>query len=113
MGFCNIDQPLFRHSIKPSSLTTSRIGYIRLHGRNYQTWFAENRQPSDRYNYLYRPEELEPWVERVREVSKEALETFVVTNNHYLGKAVVNALDIKAFWASASTRWHLGGCGPL
>jgi uncharacterized protein YecE (DUF72 family) len=37
VGFCNIDQPLFRHSIKPSSLTTSRIGYIRLHGRNYQT----------------------------------------------------------------------------
>ena len=104
VGFCNIDQPLFRHSIKPSSLATSKIGYIRLHGRNYQTWFTENRQPSDRYNYLYRPEELEPWVERVRMVSKEARETFVVTNNHYLGKAVVNALDIKALLAGGKVR---------
>jgi uncharacterized protein YecE (DUF72 family) len=104
VGFCNIDQPLFRHSIKPSSLTTSRIGYMRLHGRNYQTWFAENRQPSDRYNYLYRPQELEPWVERVRKVSQEALETFVVTNNHYLGKAVVNALDIKALLVGGKVR---------
>jgi uncharacterized protein YecE (DUF72 family) len=99
VGFCNIDQPLFRHSIKPSSLATSKIGYIRLHGRNYQSWFTENRQPSDRYNYLYEPHELRPWVERIRMVSKEALETFVVTNNHYLGKAVVNALDIKALLA--------------
>jgi uncharacterized protein YecE (DUF72 family) len=104
VGFCNIDQPLFRHSIKPSSLATSKIGYIRLHGRNYQTWFTENRQPSDRYNYLYRLEELEPWVERIRRVSKKTLETFVVTNNHYLGKAVVNALDIKALLAGGKVR---------
>ncbi len=94
VGFCNIDQPLFRHSIKPSLLAASKIGYIRLHGRNYRTWFTENRQPPDRYDYLYPLDELEPWVERVRMVSKQARETFVVTNNHYLVKAVVNALDM-------------------
>jgi len=104
VGFCNIDQPLFRHSIKPSSLATSKVGYIRLHGRNYRTWFSENRQPSDRYDYLYPPDELEPWVERVRMVSQHTRETFVVTNNHYLGKAVANALDIKALLAGEKVR---------
>jgi len=36
VGICNIDQPLFSKSIKPSDLVTSQIGYTRLHGRNYQ-----------------------------------------------------------------------------
>src|SRR5262249_30288016 len=44
VGFCNIDQPLFRHSIKPSSVATSMVGYIRLHGRNYRSWFTENQK---------------------------------------------------------------------
>jgi uncharacterized protein YecE (DUF72 family) len=66
--------------------------------------FTENRQPSDRYNYLYGLHELKPWVERIRRVSKEALETFVVTNNHYLGKAIENALDIKALLTGGNVR---------
>jgi uncharacterized protein YecE (DUF72 family) len=104
VGFCNIDQPLFRHSIKPSSVATSLVGYIRLHGRNYRSWFTENRKPSDRYDYLYPLEELEPWVDRVRLVSREVKETFVVTNNHYLGKGIVNALDIKALLLGGKVR---------
>jgi uncharacterized protein YecE (DUF72 family) len=104
VGFCNIDQPLFRHSIKPSSVATSMVGYIRLHGRNYRSWFTENRKPSDRYDYLYPLEELEPWVDRVRLVSREVKETFVVTNNHYLGKGIVNALDIKALLVGGKVR---------
>src|SRR5712691_4509811 len=39
VGICNIDQPLFKKSIRPSALTTSSIGYVRLHGRNYENWF--------------------------------------------------------------------------
>src|SRR2546425_8316358 len=34
VGFCNIDQPLFKRSIKPSARATSPVGYVRLHGRN-------------------------------------------------------------------------------
>ena len=43
-------------------------------------------------------------MERVRTVSEEALETFVVTNNHYLGKPIVNALDIKALLTGGKVR---------
>jgi uncharacterized protein YecE (DUF72 family) len=101
IGLCNIDQPLFRHSIKPSGLATSPVGYVRLHGRNYQNWFSENERPSDRYDYLYTLDELEPWVDRIKLVSDQAVETYVITNNHYLGQAVTNALDIKALLAGA------------
>ncbi len=95
VGFCNIDQPLFRHSIKPSGLATSGIGYVRLHGRNYENWFTDNKRPSDRYDYIYSLDELEPWVHRIKAVSSQAPETYVISNNHYLGQAAVNALELK------------------
>lgn len=99
VGFCNIDQPLFSRSIKPSARATSQIGYVRLHGRNYENWFRENAAPHDRYDYLYSLEELEPWVDKIKKVSADAEETYVVTNNHFRGKGVVNALEIKSLLA--------------
>jgi uncharacterized protein YecE (DUF72 family) len=96
VGICNIDQPLFSRSIKPAAVTTSRIGYIRLHGRNYADWFREQAPRDDRYNYLYSLDELDPWITRIRAVAKQTKESYVITNNHFLGKAVVNALEIKS-----------------
>jgi uncharacterized protein YecE (DUF72 family) len=97
IGFCNIDQPLLGKALKPSANRTSPIAYVRLHGRNYQNWFAENKRSSDRYDYLYSVKELEPWADRVRAVSEKRREgVYVVTNNHFEGKAVVNALQLVA-----------------
>ena len=95
-GFCNIDQPLVGRSLKPSGRATSQIGYVRLHGRRHDTWFSDDpaTPPSERYNYLYTEGELEPWADRVRKLSGHVLSTFVITNNHYQGKAVVNALQL-------------------
>jgi uncharacterized protein YecE (DUF72 family) len=95
-GFCNIDQPLIGRSLAPSAQATSPVGYVRLHGRRYDTWFSDDAAipPHERYNYLYSAEELAPWITRVRKVSEHARDTFVVTNNHYQGKAVVNALQL-------------------
>ena len=96
VGICNIDQPVFSKSIRPQALTTSRIGYVRLHGRNYQNWFREKAAPHERYDYLYSLDELEPWLVRIKEVSKQTRETYVITNNHFRGQGIVNAIEIKA-----------------
>lgn len=96
VGICNIDQPVFSKSIRPQALTTSRIGYVRLHGRNYQNWFREKAAPHERYDYLYSHDELDPWLVRIKEVSKQTRETYVITNNHFRGQGVVNALEIRA-----------------
>ncbi len=96
LGLCNIDQPLFKRSIKPSALATSATGYVRLHGRNYQSWFTENKHVGERYDYLYSVNELDPWLDRIKTVEHSTKDTYVVTNNHYLGKAVVNALEISS-----------------
>lgn len=94
VSFCNIDQPQLGRSLEPTSHVTSSIGYIRLHGRNYEQWFeAENC--ADRYNYLYKTNELMGWKERVENIAAEAKITFVVANNHFEAKAGVNALQLE------------------
>jgi uncharacterized protein YecE (DUF72 family) len=96
VGLCDIDQPLFHNSIKPSAEVTSDVGYVRLHGRNYQNWFREEADVVERYDYLYSPEEMEPWVNRIKEVAAKAKQTFVITNNHARGQSLVNAFEILA-----------------
>ena len=111
VGFCNIDQPVIGRSLKPSQRATAPVGYVRLHGRNYEEWFKERADASggspdsglpdsgspesgERYNYLYSMEELEPWAGRIQAVAESAPLTFVITNNHFHGKAVTNALQL-------------------
>jgi uncharacterized protein YecE (DUF72 family) len=96
VGICNVDQPLFDKSVKPAAVTTSQVGYVRLHGRNYQDWFREKAPRDDRYNYLYSLDELEPWIARIKEIAAKTKESYVITNNHFRGQAVVNALEMKA-----------------
>jgi uncharacterized protein YecE (DUF72 family) len=96
IGFVNIDQPLFSKSIKPSASVTSSVGYIRVHGRNYREWFRKGAGVEARYDYLYSADELVPWAARAKEIASEAEETYVVTNNHYKGKAAANAVMLEA-----------------
>lgn len=96
VAFCNIDQPVIGRSIKPSAHATASVGYVRLHGRRYDTWFADDPQQlsKDRYDYLYSLVELEPWTERIRKLEKVASRTFVIFNNHPQAKGLVNALQL-------------------
>jgi uncharacterized protein YecE (DUF72 family) len=96
VGFCNIDQPVIGRSLKPSERATAPVGYVRLHGRRYDTWFTDDPEtPShERYNYLYSESELEPWARRVEHIAEHSEKTFVITNNHYEAKGVVNALQL-------------------
>lgn len=99
VGFCNIDQPQLGKSLGPTEHVTTDIGYIRLHGRNYDQWFdSDNR--NDRYNYLYKETELEDWKQRILNVAERAKTTYVITNNHFESKAGVNAIELKAMISS-------------
>jgi len=96
VGFCNIDQPVIGRSIEPSERVTSPIGYVRLHGRRYDTWFSDDpaSPPAERYNYLYSEEALAPWAQRIEHVAENADRIFVITNNHFQAKGIVNALQL-------------------
>lgn len=92
IGFVNIDQPKHRHGIAPTARATSPTGYVRVHGRNAANWFREDAGVNERYDYLYSASELLPWAERVRQISLQADDVYVITNNHFEGQAVANAV---------------------
>jgi uncharacterized protein YecE (DUF72 family) len=94
VAFCNIDQPLIGRSLEPTEHVTSPVGYVRLHGRNYDQWF-ESEKRDDRYNYLYSEEELAGWKDKIERIAHKAEVTYVVANNHFEAKAGVNALQLK------------------
>lgn len=80
------------------------LGYVRLHGRNASAWFDPKAGRDRRYDWLYAPEELAEVVQVTRRLATGRDETFVITNNHFSGKAVANALELL---------FALGGERPL
>jgi uncharacterized protein YecE (DUF72 family) len=96
IAFCNIDQPIFQDSIAPSDHVTAPLGYVRFHGRNKANWFKEGVSQNERYDYLYSEEELKPWLGLIQSMQGKAKNVYVVTNNHFHGQAVANALEIQA-----------------
>jgi uncharacterized protein YecE (DUF72 family) len=94
VAFCNIDQPLLGRSLEPTEHVTSPVGYVRLHGRNYDQWF-EAEKSADRYNYFYKEQELEGWKDKIIRIAQKAQVVYVVANNHFQAKAAVNALQLK------------------
>jgi uncharacterized protein YecE (DUF72 family) len=87
-----IDEPKFKTSVQEVPLT-SRLGYFRFHGRNYQQWWKGDRE--SRYDYLYPATEQQQLADEVRQVADQTADTFVFYNNHYRAKAVVNALELE------------------
>jgi uncharacterized protein YecE (DUF72 family) len=94
VGFCNLDQPARSNSLAPTHVTGG-IGYLRLHGYDYEQWFDSDYR-NDRNNYLYGERELAGWKERISRVAERAQTTFVIADNHFEGKAAVNAIELKA-----------------
>lgn len=94
VGVVNVDQPIFRRSIRPGARATAAVGYIRVHGRNYQDWFRKDAGRDARYDYLYSAEELAPWAARAKALAadRRTEEIYVVTNNHFRGQAAANAV---------------------
>jgi uncharacterized protein YecE (DUF72 family) len=93
LSFCNIDQPASAGALTGTSIVTGPIGYVRLHGRNAKAWFDPKAGRDEKYDYLYSLEELRPWVESIAKMG-EADSLFVITNNHFQGKAVANAIQL-------------------
>ena len=73
---------------------TGPIGYLRLHGRNAQQWFRKDAERDDKYDYLYSRAELEELQRKAERIATRHEESAVITNNHFAGKAVANAIEI-------------------
>ncbi len=96
ISFCIVDEPQLGSGSFPPLLAVSdrRLSVVRFHGRNHKTWYTSGKTSGERFNYLYRKEELEGWRERVRELAEQAEEVQLLFNNNRSNYAVVNAAQM-------------------
>lgn len=93
LAWVAIDQPQIGESLGATDEVTSGYSYVRLHGRNREKWFNHD-EAWERYDYLYSSGELGPWAERISTMARKG-DVLVITNNHWRGQAVVNAVELK------------------
>jgi len=93
-GLVNIDVPPGRGTVPPTSVNTSPIGYVRLHGRNARSWFDPKAGRDQKYDYLYSLAELAEWKIRILRLGERTDRTFVIHNNHFRAQAPANALEL-------------------
>lgn len=89
-----VDLPEAWNHPPPWHEPTGPVGYLRLHGRNSREWFRGDAERDDKYDYLYSGRELDELAHKAKRVASLHDETAVITNNHFSGQAVANAIDL-------------------
>lgn len=73
---------------------TADHAYFRFHGRNYDIWYREEKEDYhrlNRYDYLHKRDQLDPWVPQINEAELKAAKVRINFNNHARAKSVRNA----------------------
>lgn len=94
MGYCCVDEPRLRGLMPPVAVATADVAYVRFHGRNAAKWYQHD-EAWERYDYNYKPEELQEWLPKLRELDEAAEHVYVYTNNHWQGQAVDTARQLR------------------
>jgi uncharacterized protein YecE (DUF72 family) len=84
LAYVSVDAPPTRASnvLPPVAAATHRVAYVRFHGRNVKTWNIKAEKSSERFNWMYRTEELAEWVPRLTELADAADEVYAMFNNN-------------------------------
>ena len=93
MSYVTIDAPRLEGGNVPQTVVavTGPTAYVRFHGRNAATWNKRGGGASERFDYLYGPEELEEWVEPLRELAAGAEQAYAFFNNNNQTNGVAQA----------------------
>jgi uncharacterized protein YecE (DUF72 family) len=85
---------------------THPLGYVRMHGRNAETWNVRGKSAAERFDYLYSEEELRDLAGPLLDIAEQAKELYVMYNNNgrsrspdhpkgWISQAPANALMFK------------------
>jgi len=94
IGFCCVDEPRLRGLMPPIAVATAPVAYVRFHGRNAAKWW-QHEEAWQRYDYTYKPEELQEWLPKLQALNEEAEPGYVYANNHWQGQAVDTASQLR------------------
>ncbi len=84
LAYVSVDAPATRASnvVPRVAAATHPLAYVRFHGRNWKTWNIRGGKSSDRFDWMYSPEELAEWVAPVERLATEANEVYALFNNN-------------------------------
>lgn len=92
-----VDEPQgTRASVPPVIAATAPVAVVRFHGRNQAAWAKRGVGVAEKYNYLYREEELREWTSGINRLADTTEAVHVLMNNCREDKAVVNARQLAA-----------------
>lgn len=93
-----VDEPQgFPFSIPPIwEVTSPQLSIVRFHGRNRETWQNKGITAAERFNYLYRDEELRVFAEPICSLERQADELHLMFNNCHRDDAQRNALQLQS-----------------
>lgn len=96
MTFVAVDEPRISGDsvVPPVTAATSELGYVRMHGRNRDTWNERTGSAADRFDYLYEPDELREWVFPLKQLAQDTERTWVMFNNCKYDYAPRNAREL-------------------
>jgi uncharacterized protein YecE (DUF72 family) len=99
-------------NVAPTVLAlTSPTAYIRFHGRNAETWNKRGGSASERFDYLYSDDELQEWVDPLRELAGGAEQAYAFFNNNAtspdgrggrMAQAAANAKELQRLLQAAN-----------
>jgi uncharacterized protein YecE (DUF72 family) len=83
LAYVSVDAPMTQASnvVARHAEATAPVAYVRFHGRNAKTWNIRSEKSSDRFDWMYAPEELREWVPKLARLS-EAAEVYAMFNNN-------------------------------
>ncbi len=92
----NLDYPAASTGFDLEACTVGQHAYIRLHGRNAKAWFDRKAGRDETYDYLYNDREIDAITNRALGIAGLSKSVTLIANNHFRGKEVATALQIKA-----------------
>ncbi len=98
-----VDTPQTADTALPTipEVTSPALAYMRLHGRNTETWTG-SKTVAERFNYVYSEDELDGFIDDVQALAERAQEVAVVFNNNSRDYALRNAVRLRELIESGS-----------
>lgn len=116
LSYVTVDAPQVGNGTAPlvPAVTNANLAYLRMHGRNTETWYKRVETTGERFNYLYKQGEIDELAGIARQLAEKAREVHVIFNNNMQNYAVVNArmmldaLGLENDWHPSPRQGSLG-----
>jgi uncharacterized protein YecE (DUF72 family) len=90
----SVDYPPLSGLPKSGLRVTNDVAYIRMHGRNTESWWSANNA-AERHDYAYTPDELRPWITEILDKQETLTQVYIMMQNTTKGHALKNIAMLK------------------